>query len=52
MGGRAPGQLRDLEPDLPDLRAALARELRAGREKSGISLQELAGKVYSSKASR
>ncbi len=47
---RPPGPLRDLSPDLALAQAALAIELRAGRDKANMGLQELASQVYWSKA--
>jgi transcriptional regulator with XRE-family HTH domain len=48
---RRPGKLTDLAIDLPLARAALAKELRRGRENVDLSLSELANRTYSSKAS-
>ncbi|MEV0460989.1 helix-turn-helix domain-containing protein [Catellatospora methionotrophica] len=48
---RPPGQLSDLPLDLPEASAALAHEMRLGRDKAGASLQQLATAVFSSKAS-
>lgn len=48
---RRPGPLGDLPDNLPPARAALAAELRLGRDGSGQSLAELARSAYSSKAS-
>ncbi|GAB1817097.1 helix-turn-helix domain-containing protein [Herbidospora sp. RD11066] len=42
--------MRDLSPDLAPAQAALATELRTGRDKANLGLQELAQQVYSSKA--
>lgn len=44
------GQLRELSGDVPPARAALAMEMRYGREKANLSLQDLAQCMYSSKA--
>lgn len=56
MGGttsrrRRPGRLSDLPSTLPPARAALAVEMRSGRDKSNLSLAALARHTYSSKAS-
>jgi transcriptional regulator with XRE-family HTH domain len=48
---RSPGPLDPLPPDLPPARAALAGELRIGREKAHLTLRDLAEKVYASRAS-
>jgi transcriptional regulator with XRE-family HTH domain len=47
---RRPGKLADLAANLQPARAALARELRRGRENADLSLSELAHRTYSSKA--
>lgn len=48
---RRPRPLADLPPDITPGRAALAAELRRGRDQEQLSLKELAGRVYSSQAS-
>lgn len=48
---RRPGRLSDLPSALPPARAALAVEMRNGRDKSNLSLAALARHTYSSKAS-
>jgi transcriptional regulator with XRE-family HTH domain len=47
---RRPGRLSDLPGTLPSARAALAVEMRLGRDRSNLSLAELARHTYSSKA--
>jgi hypothetical protein len=47
---RAPGALAPLAADLTPAQAALAQEMRTGRDRSKASLQELAAKTFSSKA--
>lgn len=47
---RSPGQLRDLPADVSPARAALVQEMRRGREKANLSLNDLAREMFSSKA--
>lgn len=47
---RRPGRLSDLPSTLPPERAAIAVEMRRGRDRSNLSLAELARHTYSSKA--
>lgn len=48
---RRPGAMADIPPDLPQARRALIEEMRDGRSKAGLALQNLAHEMYSSKAS-
>ncbi|MER5649293.1 helix-turn-helix transcriptional regulator [Streptosporangium sp. NPDC002524] len=47
---RSPGQLRDLPADVSPARAALVQEMRKGRERTNLSLNDLARDMFSSKA--